>query len=92
MTQDEGGPARVAGRPAAAVWAVGLAVGLIALATGHPVVAGATLLVAVLAPWFGIVAVLHSKPRVLDPELRWQATRSAAPVPGSGYRIRLPAH
>jgi hypothetical protein len=66
-------------------------VGLVALATGHLVLAGATLLVAALAPWFGIAAVLHSKPRVVDPELQWQVTRSALPAPSSGYRIRLPA-
>jgi hypothetical protein len=87
-----GESAGVAARVAAVVWAVGLVVGLIALASGY-MMAGVTLLLAVVAPWFGLAAVLRSKPRVLDAELHWQATRSAkpAPVPSSGYRIRLPA-
>jgi hypothetical protein len=77
----------------AAGWLVGLVAGLIALANGYVLVAGASFLLAVLAPWFGLAAVLHSKPRVVDTELPWQAARSAHPAPFSGesYRIRLPA-
>jgi hypothetical protein len=90
--QNVGESASVAGRVAAVVWAVGRVVGLIALASGYLMVAGVTLLVAVLAPWLGIAAVLHTKPRVVDAESDRQAARSAtpAPVPSSGYRIRLP--
>ena len=93
-TQVRGESAKIAGLVAAVVWTVGLVVGLIALSTGHLLLAFVTLLVAVLAPWFAIAAVLHSKPRVYDHELQWQASRSAAqptPVVTSGYRIRLPA-
>jgi hypothetical protein len=78
---------------AAAVWAVGLVVGLIAFANGYLMVAAATLLLAVTAPWFGLAALLRSKPRVLDAELQWQSTRFevSTPAPTGGYRIRLPA-
>ncbi|WP_156622884.1 hypothetical protein [Mycobacterium sp. 1164966.3] len=66
---------------------------VIALANGCLLIAGASLILAFLAPWFGLAAVLHSKPRVIDSELPWQDGRSANPVPVSsgGYRIRLPA-
>ena len=88
-----GESASVASRVAAAVWAVALVVGLIALANGYLVVAAATLLLAATAPWFGLAAVLRSKPRVLDSELPWPSTRfeKTAPAPSGGYRIRLPA-
>jgi hypothetical protein len=66
---------------------------VIALANDYLLVAGASLILAFLAAWFGLVAVLHSKPRVFDNELPWQAERFANPAPLSsgGYRIRLPA-
>ena len=87
-----GGKSRAAGRVSAVGWAVGLLVAVIALANGYLLVAGASLVLALLAPWFGLVALLHSKPRVFDIELPWQAARSAnsVPISGDGYRIRLP--
>lgn len=42
---------------AAAVWAVGVVVGLSAWLTGHAAVAIVALLMAVAAPWFGLVWV-----------------------------------
>lgn len=53
--------ASVAGLIAAAVWVVGLAVGAIALAVGQPTMAAVALVLAVAAPWFGLVWVSRSR-------------------------------
>jgi hypothetical protein len=88
-----GGKSGAAVRASAVGWAVGLLTAVIALANGYLLVTGASLILAFIAPWFGLAAVLHSKPRVFDNELPWQAERSAnaAPLSSVGYRIRLPA-
>ncbi|OBF86728.1 hypothetical protein A5791_20110 [Mycobacterium sp. 852002-51163_SCH5372311] len=88
-----GGKSGAAGRASAVGWAVALVAALIALANGYLLLAGASLILAFLVPWFGLAAVLHSKPSVFDSELPWQDGRSVNPVPesSSGYRIRLPA-
>lgn len=56
----------VAGRVAAAVWAVGLAVGVAALATGHAGAAVVALLPAVAAPWGGLAWISRSQRRAFD--------------------------
>jgi hypothetical protein len=51
------------GAVAAATWAVGLVVGVLAIATGHAVLAIATLVLAVAAPWVGLAWVSRSRRR-----------------------------
>ena len=58
-----GGKSRAAGWVSAVGWAVGLVAGVIALASGYLLAAGACLILAFVAPWFGLVAVLHTKDR-----------------------------
>jgi hypothetical protein len=53
----------IPGLVAAAVWVVGLAVGVLALVTGHAGVAVVALLLAVVAPWFGLAWVSRSQRR-----------------------------
>jgi Flp pilus assembly protein TadB len=85
--------ASVVGRLAAATWAVGLAVGLIALVIGDPMVASVALIVAVTAPWFGLAWMLHNQRRVFvaEPDRAAKRSHKRAPLPSSGYRIRFPA-
>lgn len=89
---EEAGEASVIGRLAAATWAVGLVVGLIALVIGDALVATLALIVAVTAPWFGLAWMLHSQRRVFVAEPERQAKRPHMRVhlPSSGYRIRFP--
>ena len=54
---------RVPGLVAAALWAVGLMAGVVALVSGHAAVAVAALIVAVAAPWFGLAWVTRSRRR-----------------------------
>jgi len=54
----------IPGLIAAGVWAIGLVVGLIALGTGHAAVAGVSLVLAIMSPWFGLAWVSHSQRRV----------------------------
>jgi hypothetical protein len=42
---------------AAAAWAIGLAIGLIALTSGHELLAGVALVLAIISPWFGLAWV-----------------------------------
>jgi len=44
----------------AAIWVIGLMVGIVALATGHLGVASTALLIAVLTPLFGLAWTHHS--------------------------------
>lgn len=44
----------VPGVAAAAVWVLGLLAGLVALATGHELMAGVALVAAIMSPWFGM--------------------------------------
>ncbi len=53
----------VPGRVAAALWALGVLAGVLALLTGHAGLAIAGLLLAVAAPWFGLAWVSHSRRR-----------------------------
>lgn len=53
----------VPGRVAAALWALGVLAGVLALLTGHAGLAIAGLVLAVAAPWFGLAWVSHSRRR-----------------------------
>jgi hypothetical protein len=66
----------ISGLVAAAVWAVGLAVGVLALVTGHVGAAVVALLVAVVAPWFGLAWVSRSQRRVFNVALFLHGTRA----------------
>ena len=59
--QPSGEKVSVRGLVVAAAWALGLAVGLIALAIGHQVVAVVALVLAVMAPGLGLAWVSHSR-------------------------------
>lgn len=51
----------VPGAVSAAIWAIGLAVGLVALAAGHELLAGVSLVLAIMSPWFGLAWVSHAQ-------------------------------
>lgn len=53
----------VPGVIAALSWAAGLLVGLFALAAGHAAVATVALVLAIVAPWFGLAWVQHARRR-----------------------------
>lgn len=46
---------------AAATWAIGLVIGLVAMMHGHELVAGVSLVLAILAPWFGLAWLSQSQ-------------------------------
>lgn len=46
---------------AAATWAIGLVIGLVALTVGHELLAGVSLLLALMSPWFGLAWVAHGQ-------------------------------
>jgi hypothetical protein len=48
---------------AAAIWAVGLVVGVLAMVTGHAGLAIVALVLAVAAPWLGLAWVSHHRRR-----------------------------
>ncbi|MHA7650104.1 hypothetical protein ACX9NE_10205 [Mycobacterium sp. ML4] len=51
----------VPGLVAAATWAVGLAIGLVALAGQHELLAGVALVSAIMSPWFGLAWVARNE-------------------------------
>ena len=53
----------VPGLVAAGAWALGLMVGLVALATGHQLIAGVALILAIMSPWFGLAWVSRGQRR-----------------------------
>ena len=55
------------GLVAVAVWLIGLAVGVLVLLVGHPVVAAVFLVSALVAPWLGLAWNLHSRLRADAP-------------------------
>jgi hypothetical protein len=67
---------RTPGLVAAAVWALGLAVGMVALVTGHVGAAIVALLLAVAAPWFGRAWVSRSQRRAYNVALFLHGTRA----------------
>src|SRR5690349_7244185 len=72
--QPSGEKVSVRGLVVAAAWALGLAVGLTALAIGHQVVAVVALVLAVMAPGLGLAWVSHTRRAAPD-----------APSGGSGW-------
>jgi hypothetical protein len=76
----------IPGLVAAAIWAAGLAVGVVALVTGHTGAALAALLLAVAAPWFGLAWVSRSQRRAFNVALFLHGTRSD----GSAEHARAP--
>jgi len=72
------GPLRrsIPGLMAAAIWAVGLAVGVVALVTGHAGTAVVALLLAVAAPWFGLASVSRGQRRAFNVALFLHGTRA----------------
>lgn len=51
----------VPGVVAAAIWAVGLAIGLAAMAAGHELLAGVSLVLAIMSPWVGLAWVARNQ-------------------------------
>ncbi len=74
----------VPGRVAAAVWALGVLAGVLALLTGHAGLAIAGLVLAVAAPWVGLAWVSHSHRRADGSA--WAA--GSAPVISGPIRLR----
>jgi hypothetical protein len=61
---------------AAAIWVVGLVVGVVAIATGHAGLAIVALALAVTAPWVGLAWVSHSRRRTYQVALYLHGSRS----------------
>ncbi|BBX99313.1 hypothetical protein [Mycobacterium lacus] len=82
----------VPGLVAAAVWAVALAVGLVAMIAGHLAVAAVALVFGVMAPWFGLAWISHSRREPSRAEL-WcpAASDAAAWFPTAWRRLRFTA-
>jgi hypothetical protein len=59
----------VLGLVVAAVWLVGLVLGVSALVVGHPVVAAVAVVFALVAPWLGLAWNLHARLRADDVQL-----------------------
>ncbi|ORV90754.1 hypothetical protein AWC11_12555 [Mycobacterium interjectum] len=74
----------VPGRVAAALWALGVLAGVLALLTGHAGLAIAGLVLAVASPWFGLAYVSHNHRR--PDESAWAA--SSAPVVSGPISLR----
>ncbi|MDP7731686.1 MULTISPECIES: hypothetical protein [Mycobacterium] len=51
----------VPGLVAAGTWAVGLVIGLAAMAVGHELLAGVSLVVAIMSPWLGLAWVARNQ-------------------------------
>lgn len=51
----------VPGLVAAATWAIGLAIGLAAMAAGHELLAGVSLVLAIMSPWLGLAWVARNQ-------------------------------
>ena len=68
------------GLVAAAVWLVGLVVGVFALVAGHPVVAAVSLVVALVAPWLGLAGNPHARLRADDAKLPFTSNEYGLPL------------
>jgi hypothetical protein len=64
------------GMMAAAIWVVGLVVGVVAIATGHAGLAILALALAVTAPWVGLAWVSHSRRRTYQVALYLHGSRA----------------
>lgn len=64
----------VLGLVALAIWLVGLVMGVSALVVGQPVVAAVSVVLVLVAPWFGLAWNLHARLRADDVQLplRWR--------------------
>ncbi|WP_373456607.1 hypothetical protein, partial [Mycobacterium tuberculosis] len=71
----------VPGLVVAAVWAVGLVAGLVALTIGHLAVAAAALVVAVLAPWGRGGQIAHGQNKGFGGKRRRAPPGGKGPIP-----------
>ncbi|OBJ48236.1 hypothetical protein [Mycobacterium asiaticum] len=66
----------------AGVWTVGLAIGLMAMATGHDLLAGVALVLAIASPWFGLAWVSHNQRNAFRRQRSAARTAPVAPYAG----------
>jgi hypothetical protein len=66
----------VPGLVAAAIWALGLVIGVLALVNGHAGAAVVALVMAVAAPWFGLAWISHSQRRAYNVALYLHGSRA----------------
>jgi hypothetical protein len=83
----------VPGLVAAAIWALGLVIGVLALVNGNAGVAVAALVMAVAAPWFGLAWISHSQRRAYDVALYLHRSRAdgLADLPTRPHGLRFTA-
>jgi hypothetical protein len=74
----------VPGLLVAVAWVIGMAVGLIALAIGHQVVAVVALALAVTAPGFGLAWIAHSRRAAAD-----APSDDPGPLPAGWHGLRF---
>lgn len=72
----------VPGVLSAGVWTIGLAVGLMAMATGHDLLAGVALVLAIASPWFGLAWVSHNQRNAFRRQRSAAQTTPVAPYAG----------
>jgi hypothetical protein len=83
----------VPGLVAAAIWALGLVIGVLALVNGNAGVAIVALVIAVAAPWFGLAWISHCQRRAYNVALYLHGSRAdgLADLPTSPHRLRFTA-
>lgn len=74
----------VPGLVAAAIWAVGLVIGLVAMAGGHELFAGVSLVVAIMSPWFGLGWVARNQRAAMR---RQRAGSDQVPPAAGGWPV-----
>jgi hypothetical protein len=67
---------------AGGIWTVGLVVGLIAVAAGHDLLAGAALILAIASPWFGLAWVSRNQRSDMRRQRRAARTNQAESYAG----------
>ncbi|OBI74418.1 hypothetical protein [Mycobacterium asiaticum] len=77
VADDDQRTVSVPGVLAAGVWTVGLAIGLMAMATGHDLLAGVALVLAIASPWVGLGWVSHNQRNAFQ---RQRSAAQATPV------------
>lgn len=80
-TVPDGQGVSVPGVIAASVWAIGLLIGLIALGTGHDLVAVPALSLAIMSPWFGLAWVARAQRQVAAAE-QWSVSEQGTSYAG----------
>ncbi|MDP7706441.1 hypothetical protein [Mycobacterium sp. TY815] len=89
-TSDSGERAvSVPGLVAAATWAVGLVIGLVAMASGHELLAGVALVLAIMSPWLGLAWVARTQRA--DMRRQRALAQQAVLYPGSWPTLQLTA-